>query len=547
MQTNKPLLAVLSISMFVSSLVLLNGQGTDRNIVNRSPYELKDSLMFSWIPGNLHDSIPAYSGSTQFTTDYIPSGSFWDKDCDEEEVYLARMIHKEGDSVHWNLGIGRAGIIYSFIGPYGEGVPPQVHGSGEFNSAPWIDEVWQIVSVNEKLNNRERLPAPPGSTLASSVRSMFYFIHGAGAYRIDTLFARCPSPFYSPLMASWYDRQEKALYTTNWGTQAHIPSLYKSNLLYTYKYQDLGNGILESTMVISNFGDVRVSHHNMPWGGVRTSSLPQQWISKPDQSLERSYNPFGGKDAGSFSSVDETGGYMIWAAEGDDPERPALALVYGYEKRKTELQDLGIPSSMRLRYGLTNNEKRSYTVFVLIPKVHIDRGDSFFTRIYYINGSLKEVHEKAKRIADAADYGFIISDPGKSSRTLIKSTDHYNALKEDIMLFAEPVPGNIPFFLLENTVTGMRYISPDLYHGVPTQPFENPYDPTNPNFERYEDKQTYRPYDGTIKYIRLLGYGVNDPDLAQGIPCKTLESLILDTTRIHIPDEFKDSIWVPVN
>ena len=132
--------------------------------------------------------------------------------------------------------------------------------------APWIDEVWQIVSVNTELNNNERLPAPPGSTLATTVRSMPYFIHGAGAYRNDTMFTRLPAPYYSPLMASWYNQQEKALYTTNWGTQAHIPSLHKSELLYTYKYKDLGNGIMENTMVIQNFGDVQLQYHQHALG-----------------------------------------------------------------------------------------------------------------------------------------------------------------------------------------------------------------------------------------------------------------------------------------
>ncbi len=110
---------------------------------------------------------------------------------------------------------------------------------------------------------------------------MPYFIHGAGAYRNDTMFARVPAPFYSPLMASWYNQQEKALYTTNWGTQAHIPSLHKSQLLYTYKYKDLGNGIMENTMVIQNFGEIPVEYHNMPWGGNNGWSGNNGWGNNP--------------------------------------------------------------------------------------------------------------------------------------------------------------------------------------------------------------------------------------------------------------------------
>ena len=530
---------------FTFSLSPVLGQDTDSSIIGRSPYDVSDSLMFGWVPTYQHDSIPPYTGSTFFTTDYLPSGSYWDDDCNEEEVYLARMIHNEGDSVHWNLGVGRAGIIYSFIGPYGEGVPPQVHGSGSFNLAPWIDEVWQIVSVNTGLNNRDRIPAPPGSTLATTVRSMPYFIHGAGAYRNDTMFARDPTPFYSPLMASWYNEQEKAIYTTNWGTQAHIPSLYKSEALYTYKYRDLGSGIMENTLIIQNFGDVPLQYHNMPWGGVRASNLPQVWVSNPDHTLERSYKTFGGDDQGILGSLDLTGGYMIWTADGEDEDRPALAIVYGLEKHKAEYKNKYGMAFNRIRWGLVNNVARSYTVFVLNPKIDINRGNSFYYRVYYINGTMKEVHEKAKMIADAADYGFINADPEQSSRSVVRSGDHFNALTEDIELFAEPVPDNIPLFLLENTKTGIRYISPDLYHDVPTLPFDNPYSPGDDKYETYQDRIVYRPYDGTIRYIRLLGYGVTTRDHTPDIRYRLLDSLVVDTTRVVIPDAYKRKVWIP--
>lgn len=536
---------LLYIFTFIVLLLPLRAQQADSTIISRSSYDVSDSLMFGWLPEYQHDSIPAYTGSTEFTTDYQPSGSIWDDDCDEEDVFLARLRHKVADSVHWDLGVGRAGIIYSFIGPYGEGVPPQIHSSGDFNLAPWIDEVWQIVSVNSSLNNNERLPAPPGSTLATTVRSMPYFIHGAGAYRNDTMFARDPAPFYSPLMASWYNQQEKALYTTNWGTQAHIPSLHKSQVLYTYKYKDLGNGIMENTMVIQNFDDIPVQYHNMPWGGVRASNLPQVWFANPDHSLERSYKTFGGDDPGIVSSLDLTGGYMIWAADGNDENRPALAIVYGYEKHKTEYKNKYGMSFNRVRWGLTGNVDRSYTVFVLNPKIDIKRGKSFFYRVYYINGTMKEVREKARKIADATDYGFIDADPEQAKRTVIKPADHFDALSENIELFAEPVPDNIPLFLMENTATGIRYISPDLYHDVPTLPFENPYDPSHEYYERYQNRFVYRQYDGSIKYIRLLGYGVTSRDNTPNLRYKSLDSLILDPTRVVIPEAYNNKVWIP--
>ena len=237
---------------------------------------------------------------------------------------------------------------------------------------------------------------------------------------------------------------------------------------------------------------------------------------------------------------------MIWAADGDDEDRPALAIVYGYEKHKDEFRSKYNMSFNRIRWGLTGNVERSYTVFVLNPRIEIDRGNSFYYRIYYINGSMKEVKEKARKIADAADYGFIDADPEQAKRTVIKSADHFNALSEDIELFAEPVADNIPLFLMENTTTGVRYISPDLYHDAPTLPFENPYDPSDDKYETYQNRIVYRQYDGSIRYIRLLGYGVKARDNTPDIRYRPLDSLVLDPTRIVIPEAYKNKVWIPV-
>ncbi len=97
----------------------------------------------------------------------------------------------------------------------------------------------------------------------------------------DTLFARTNKPFYSPLMASWYDETNRAFHTMNWGQQAHVPSIHKSQLLYTYKYRDLGSGILENTLCIQNFGEHKVDYLNMPWGGVRSQTCPSAGCPTP--------------------------------------------------------------------------------------------------------------------------------------------------------------------------------------------------------------------------------------------------------------------------
>ena len=55
----------------------------------------------------------------------------------EEDVFLAEMVHNDTDAnKSWSLRVGHGGNIYSYIGAYGEVIPPQFHVD-----APYIDEV----------------------------------------------------------------------------------------------------------------------------------------------------------------------------------------------------------------------------------------------------------------------------------------------------------------------------------------------------------------------------------------------------------------------
>ena len=49
----------------------------------------------------------------------------------------------ENKNQTWTFRVGSGGNIYSFIGAYGEAIPPQRH-----DDAPWIDEIWQCVTVD---------------------------------------------------------------------------------------------------------------------------------------------------------------------------------------------------------------------------------------------------------------------------------------------------------------------------------------------------------------------------------------------------------------
>lgn len=129
--------------------------------------------------------------------------------------------------------MGKAGNMYSFVGPFGESVPPQYHPDG-----PFVDEVWQSVMVNSTKNNNAPLNKPN-------------FIHQAGAYWkdcIDTEGAEigCQNthsttikddymfkPYFSPNIASHCAYQHCSF--ASWGTQAHVPTPFTSGALYMNK------------------------------------------------------------------------------------------------------------------------------------------------------------------------------------------------------------------------------------------------------------------------------------------------------------------------
>jgi len=175
----------------------------------------------------------------------------------EKRVFLAEMEHLDSNSNRtWRLRVGSGGNPYSFVGAFGEAMPPQAH-----DQAPWIDEVWQMVAVDTSKNKAE---TP-------------YFIHQAGTYQREAVLRE--KPFYSPNVASHCSKEDRSCSFVSWGQQAHVPTEYTSPMLYYTRYQDCGNGVVEATWMMYNMGTSggvssdTPSYLNVPWGGVRTSNL----------------------------------------------------------------------------------------------------------------------------------------------------------------------------------------------------------------------------------------------------------------------------------
>lgn len=512
----KPTLSVIAI-VFLGSAVhtdILMGQAL-------SGQEATNGAFFSFIPAS---DLPSTTSRTTFSSEYEPSGSSWGPGADESHVFFASITNNESEQTGWRLGIGKGGQIYSFRGPFGESIPPQASFyHKEDNVSIWVDEVWQNVAVAGDKINRDTLTEEglPASRGGDHVRSMKFFVHQAGSYRHDK---ELKNVLYAPPLAHSWDAGTKSYFHLTWGQQASTPSINKSGLLNYTSYRDLGEGVIEVTHVMYNFGEDTFDHTNMPWGGFRTSSLPQQWVSNVDGSptklpLDTSY-------ATGVADLKDTGGYFM-VSQDEDPAHYAQSIVFGQDRHFSEFEKRGLTErNSRIRYGLSSiagrpaTTFRDYTVFFVATYSDIKPGDVFYWRNYFVVGPMGQVTEMSKKLNEKTDYGYLeltdkesptvtyYVDPSVPTKLTTKApSSEFNAFR----LNAWPQRGSLPVFLMKDIASGAHFISTDPYVNAKTTPFKNPYKPGHEKFERYENQTVYQHY-LTTEYVKLLGFIMPDEE-----------------------------------
>merc|ERR1712226_272515 len=271
---------------------------------------LDKALMEDMIPEG--SSMCVGSGKTSFTFDYTEKDpGKWHRDSRpfEEQLFLAELSHEDDDSNReWSIRIGSGSNIYSFVGPFGESVPPQKHPN-----APWVDEVWQSVAVNHHLHQPD-------------VND--YFIHQAGSYQRDAPYT--DTPFFSPNVAKFCEKRECSF--ASWGQHGHVPTIFESALIYHNKYKDCGDGVLEFTSVFHNAAELPggpedlLDYLNVPWGGVKTTVLKDILIAEPGGgSSIIDPIPRWHDNIGILEDTTTTGGYTIFTEDLVSDEAPTGA------------------------------------------------------------------------------------------------------------------------------------------------------------------------------------------------------------------------------
>lgn len=425
----------------------------------------------------------AQQENTQIIYDqsYQPSGSTWSVSFDESHVYrcLLDYQHPTNPDRSYEMRIGKGGQIYSLKGSFGESIPPQWRNpSGSYGGeyAPWVDEVWQLVSVDPSLND----PA----------NNQKYFIHGAGVYLKDP--ANITEPFYSVELSSFYNESEQEYSTVNWGQQAHIDQNlsagFTSSLLYYTKYKNLGDGIIQVDYLIYNFGLDTIGHMNVPWGGIRRSSLDHWFVSDVNNDYQEEDGTFG---SGLSFTTNQTNGWVGFSSD-QNGMAPSLAVMVNNDAGVLRMGDAGTTSN------------RDYTVMSVIRNgFDFPFGESIRIRNYFIldetvdaiqsqvaaldiqNETFFGFETKAK--SDVASVAYFFSENG--SEIFAEDTIDVNALE----LQLQPYENSYPLFIIKGLNSS----------GVEESRItSNPYS--------FSDL----PYDGKLIEMKLIGFCDSKKELA---------------------------------
>ena len=384
---------------------------------------------------------------------------------------------------------------------------------------------------------------------------------------------------YCPSLAVDVPADGRTYRTVNWGIVPQLKTIHRSPILYYVQTRDLGDGVIEMTYVVHNFSvrdDIAYQWLNAPWGGTRLTSLPFHYLSSPEGELQdREW--LRKVVRGESIDIRETGGWNLSCSTEED-DSPSLALVFGRDKHleaetarkargETYCQldgsvyrhmETGWPDDWQT---IPENTFRNYEVAVVIPQLRLLPGTTIWYRSFLVVNRKDRTIELAKSLVDKVDYGYRTFEPdstpmvpvnvrggkvvdGKSSRP---TEEHRENVGRETFpafrLFAQPVPGSMPLFLIENTRTGQDVVSTDPYIFVPQEDVGFGLPPEHREADFYNNAVGYcmEPGKNNTDWKRLLGYGYKDrPETGDWVQ---LSSLLP-------PDQFPESstyhldLWV---
>ena len=452
--------------------------------------------VFSVMPGGGANQT---AGNVTCSFEYKASGSTWNAGVSEEKVFFASMNSSSG----WRLGIGKGGQVYSLRGSFGEAIPPQRA------DAPWVDEAWQFVATNLELVGPVQSFQAEGGVQRSLGFPIQFFIHQSGIYMGslagNSLTGSSSAPFYSPMLKKRWDPATRTLSVVSWSQMARSPNVWKSGMLTYATYRDLGDGGIEVTNFVTNLGEQDLTFINTPWGGARHSSFPETILSQPE----------GGWIKGSTAAygvpapipLHKTGGWQGWTRNSTQEGADALALVFGKDPLTGGLPNWRAGRGV-LTYGAGGDSVRDYDVASIHATIRLQAGQSLACRWHLVVGPFGQTRIKASNLTSYA--GLWMPGTDAAAFTPVWTTGGTPASSgtgsPDLYLYAQPVTGTVPVFVMEDTRTGRKFATTDPYELCPTAPYPNPLPTTHPQYALYQNRVVHYQYSSPGAVRELLGY-----------------------------------------
>jgi hypothetical protein len=286
---------------------------------------------------------------------------------------------------------------------------------------------------------------------------------------------------------------------------ARSPNVWKSGLLTYTSYRDLGTAAIEVTNVVTNFGDVELTFINTPWGGTRQSSLPRIAVSKPTSGWQEYTGAFGILAA---LGAQNTAGWMAWSQNPYSSTSQTLGLVFGQELLTNPLPHWKIRRPV-LRFGSAGDvTNRNYQVAEVSNMVRLRKGQTLATRCHLVGANFQYVSSRSASLTPFAGMWQPQTDATKLVPVWISSgvPSSTGTGQPQLHLYAQPIPGTMPVFAMEDTRDGRIFATHDPYTLCPTAPFTNPLPPTHASYATYQNRLLHYQYESPGRLRELLGY-----------------------------------------
>ncbi|MBT7062087.1 MAG: hypothetical protein HN742_35880 [Lentisphaerae bacterium] len=397
----------------------------------------------------------------------------WYKYVSEKDVFNALLQRSDRNGRKtWEIGIGKGGQLYSWRGRWGEAIAPQ--------AAPWMDEVWQATVHCPHVQKILRAIYEHDDDQCNATNSVGQaFVHGSGCSNKYGAAGDAPyTMFFCPMLARWYDDEDKSYAVINWGQSSTQPTIFRHRILYYSRYRYLGDGVLEVSNVVYNFGEYDYGYNGTPWGGVRATTFPEIFWSNADSSYFFNDKLIRFGHDGSYRPPKETDGWLGAAARKNDPHSPAFGFAFGRDAGSCCVGSAG------------HGPPRDYIVMAsnpagFSPKTTLSKGKSFWVRYYVMVGTFEEVLRNARAYAEKAGWGDLnIPEEDASTHPLYRTTladgtigltrRASEGVEPVCRVYNEPVLGATPLFVIRELPAGRGIVTTDPYALSRTAPYPNP-------------------------------------------------------------------------